>query len=100
MAVNPYQELPIYTAEKIKEYKDKKIGELPPHIFAIGDNAYTNMRRYNQDQAIIISGESGAGKTESTKLLLQYLAAISGQHSCIATQILEANPILEGTFIN
>ncbi|GFY49046.1 myosin-VIIa [Trichonephila inaurata madagascariensis] len=95
VAVNPYQILPIYTAEQIKLYKDKKIGELPPHIFAIGDNSYNNMKRYKQDQCIIISGESGAGKTESTKLILQYLAAISGQHSWIEQQILEANPILE-----
>lgn len=95
VAVNPYQILPIYTSEQIKLYKDKKIGELPPHIFAIGDNAYTNMRRYGQDQCVVISGWSGSGKTESTKLILQYLAAISGQHSWIEQQILEANPILE-----
>uniref|UniRef100_T1J6N5 Myosin motor domain-containing protein n=1 Tax=Strigamia maritima TaxID=126957 RepID=T1J6N5_STRMM len=96
VAVNPYQILPIYTADQIKMYKDRKIGELPPHIFAIGDNAYTNMKRFAQDQCVIISGESGAGKTESTKLILQFLAAISGQHSWIEQQILEANPILEG----
>ncbi|XP_044016052.1 myosin-VIIa isoform X1 [Aphidius gifuensis] len=95
VAVNPYQILPIYTAEQIKLYKDRKIGELPPHIFAIGDNSYAHMNRYGQDQCIVISGESGAGKTESTKLILQYLAAISGKHSWIEQQILEANPILE-----
>lgn len=118
VAVNPYQILPIYTAEQVKLYKDRKIGELPPHIFAIGDNSYTHMKRFGQDQCIVIrylyylwlfvsvlllivikydcSGESGAGKTESTKLILQYLAAISGKHSWIEQQILEANPILEG----
>ncbi|BES88965.1 Myosin-VIIa [Nesidiocoris tenuis] len=95
VAVNPYQILPIYTAEQIKLYKDRKIGELPPHIFAIGDNCYSHMKRFGQDQCIVISGESGAGKTESTKLILQYLAAISGKHSWIEQQILEANPILE-----
>lgn len=54
VAVNPYQILPIYTAEQIKLYKDKKIGELPPHIFAIGDNSYTHTRRFGQDQCIVI----------------------------------------------
>ncbi|XP_060573750.1 myosin-VIIa-like isoform X3 [Ruditapes philippinarum] len=95
VAVNPYQVLPIYTPEYISEYRDKKIGELEPHIFAIADNSYHNMQRYQHDQCVIISGESGAGKTESTKLILQFLAAISGQHSWIEQQILEANPIME-----
>ncbi|KAJ8280450.1 hypothetical protein GJAV_G00054700 [Gymnothorax javanicus] len=95
VAVNPYQLLPIYTAEQIRLYTNKKIGEMPPHIFAIADNCYFNMQRNNKDQCCIISGESGAGKTESTKLILQFLAAISGQHSWIEQQVLEANPILE-----
>ncbi|WAR27648.1 MYO7A-like protein, partial [Mya arenaria] len=90
VAVNPYQVLDIYTPEYINNYRDKKIGELPPHIFAIADNSYHNMQRYQHDH-----GESGAGKTESTKLILQFLAAISGQHSWIEQQILEANPIME-----
>ncbi|CAG0899982.1 unnamed protein product, partial [Cyprideis torosa] len=95
VAVNPYQILPIYTMDQIKLYRDKRIGELPPHIFAIGDSCYGNITRHRQDQCVVISGESGAGKTESTKLILQYLAAISGRHSWIEQQILEANPILE-----
>ncbi|GFO48953.1 myosin-viia [Plakobranchus ocellatus] len=95
VAVNPYEILSIYTTEQINMYRDKKIGELPPHIFAIADNSYSNMKRYQHDQCVIISGESGAGKTESTKLILQFLAAVSGQHSWIEQQILEANPIME-----
>ncbi|BFZ06054.1 hypothetical protein BsWGS_09093 [Bradybaena similaris] len=95
VAVNPYEVLPIYTPEQIQLYRDKKIGELPSHIFAIADNSYSSMRRYQHDQCVIISGESGAGKTESTKLILQFLAAVSGQHSWIEQQILEANPIME-----
>ncbi|XP_048837156.1 myosin VIIAa isoform X3 [Brienomyrus brachyistius] len=95
VAVNPYQLLPIYSADQIRLYTNKKIGEMPPHIFAIADNCYFNMQRNNKDQCCIISGESGAGKTESTKLILQFLAAISGQHSWIEQQVLEANPILE-----
>ncbi|XP_061733640.1 unconventional myosin-VIIa-like isoform X6 [Nerophis ophidion] len=95
VAINPYQLLPIYTADQIRLYTNKKIGEMPPHIFAIADNCYFNMQRNNRDQCCIISGESGAGKTESTKLILQFLAAISGQHSWIEQQVLEANPILE-----
>lgn len=95
VAVNPYQVLPIYTAEEVTGYQDKFIGEKPPHIFAIADNAYHRMIRQKKNQCVIISGESGAGKTESTKLILQFLAAVSGQHSWIEQQIIESNPIME-----
>lgn len=95
VAINPYQVLPIYTNKQINDYRGKKINELPPHIFAISDNAFQEMKRDKSNQCIVISGESGAGKTESTKLILQYLAAISGKHSWIEQQIIEANPIME-----
>ncbi|KAI4829194.1 hypothetical protein KUCAC02_023254, partial [Chaenocephalus aceratus] len=96
VAVNPYQLLPIYTTEQVHMYTDRRLGEMPPHVFAIADSCFFNMRRNKKNQCCVISGESGAGKTESTKLMLQFLAAVSGQHSWIEQQILEANPILEG----
>ncbi|XP_053177675.1 unconventional myosin-VIIa [Scomber japonicus] len=95
VAVNPYQLLPIYTTDYVQMYTDRRLGELPPHVFAIADSCFFNMRRNQKNQCCVISGESGAGKTESTKLVLQFLAAVSGQHSWIEQQILEANPILE-----
>ncbi|XP_002001580.4 myosin-VIIa [Drosophila mojavensis] len=95
VAINPYQILPIYTHREIQLYRNKKLNELPPHIFAISDNAFQRLQRLKEDQCVVISGESGAGKTESTKLILQYLAAISGKHSWIEQQIIEANPIME-----
>ncbi|XP_018532939.1 unconventional myosin-VIIa isoform X2 [Lates calcarifer] len=97
VAVNPYQDFPIYSADQVRLYHSRKLGELPPHIFAIAESCYFNMTRHLRNQCCIISGESGAGKTESTKLILQYLAAVSGQQSeqRIEQQILESNPILE-----
>ncbi|KAB5550675.1 hypothetical protein PHYPO_G00056580 [Pangasianodon hypophthalmus] len=95
VAVNPYQLLPIYTGDQVRLYHGRRLGELPPHVFAIADCCYYNMRRNQRNQCCIISGESGAGKTESTKLILQFLAAVSGQHSWIEQQILQANPVLE-----
>ncbi|XP_052853141.1 myosin-VIIa isoform X3 [Drosophila gunungcola] len=95
VAINPYQILPIYTNREIQLYRKKTLTELPPHIFAISDNAFQRLQRLKENQCVVISGESGAGKTESTKLILQYLAAISGKHSWIEQQIIEANPIME-----
>ncbi|KAM4771803.1 unconventional myosin-VIIb [Rhinophrynus dorsalis] len=95
VAVNPYEELPIYNTEQIHMYRDRRIGELPPHIFALADTCYFNMKRKKTNQCCVISGESGAGKTESTKLMLQFIASASCQHSWIEQQILEANPIME-----
>ncbi|XP_027444506.1 unconventional myosin-VIIb isoform X3 [Zalophus californianus] len=95
VAVNPFQVLPLYTPEQVLLYYKHHMGELPPHVFAIANNCYFNMKRNKRDQCCIISGESGAGKTETTKLILQFLATVSGQHSWIEQQVLEANPILE-----
>ncbi|XP_060754217.1 unconventional myosin-VIIa [Neoarius graeffei] len=95
VAMNPYQLLPIYTADQVHLYHGRRLGELPPHVFAIADCCYYNMQRNQCNQCCVISGESGAGKTESTKLILQFLAAVSGQHSWIEQQILQANPVLE-----
>ncbi|XP_028968775.1 unconventional myosin-VI [Galendromus occidentalis] len=95
IAVNPYFEIPkLYTSDTIKSYKGKSLGSLPPHVFAIADKAFRDMRVGKNSQAIIVSGESGAGKTESTKYILRYLCDGSSAGP-IEQKILEANPILE-----
>ncbi|XP_054579020.1 unconventional myosin-VIIb isoform X2 [Eptesicus fuscus] len=95
LAVNPFQDLPLYTPEQVQLYHSRQAGELPPHVFAVANSCYFDMQRNKRDQCCVISGESGAGKTETTKLVLQFLATVSGQHSWIEQQVLEANPILE-----
>ncbi|XP_047128330.1 unconventional myosin-VI isoform X1 [Hydra vulgaris] len=96
IALNPYQEIPdLYTKETIAKYKGKSLGVLPPHVFAIADKSYRDMKVLKLSQSIIVSGESGAGKTESTKYILRYLTETCGASTKIEQRILEANPLLE-----
>jgi len=97
IAVNPYKFCDnLYNLNMVELYHDHLMGQLPPHIFALGSAAYFQMMKEQFNQVIVISGESGAGKTESTKLLMQYLAALNRSNSNMITeQILEANPLLE-----
>ncbi|TFK47329.1 nonmuscle myosin heavy chain b [Heliocybe sulcata] len=77
VAINPYQSLPLYTDMIIQQYRGKRKDENPPHIFAIAERAWISMGEERENQSILITGESGAGKTESTKKVIQYLAAIA-----------------------
>ena len=78
--VNPYARLPIYTDKIIDTYKGKKRHEVPPHIFAVADTTYRDMLQNREDQSILCTGESGAGKTENTKKVIQYLAHVAASH--------------------
>ncbi|CDQ71594.1 unnamed protein product [Oncorhynchus mykiss] len=72
IAVNPYYDIPkLYAPETIKQYHGRSLGTLPPHVYAIADKAYRDMRVLKMSQSIIVSGESGAGKTENTKFVLR-----------------------------
>uniref|UniRef100_A0A673H9J3 Myosin-11-like n=1 Tax=Sinocyclocheilus rhinocerous TaxID=307959 RepID=A0A673H9J3_9TELE len=106
VVVNPYKMLPIYSEKIIEMYKGKKRHEVPPHIYSITDNAYRNMMQDREDQSILCTGESGAGKTENTKKVIQYLAVVASSHkgkkdtSCFLWNDSHyfptlANPILE-----
>ncbi|KAM7361302.1 myosin heavy chain 95F jaguar isoform 3-T3 [Cochliomyia hominivorax] len=96
IAVNPYRDLhDLYAPATIKKYNGRSLGELPPHVFAIADKAIRDMRVYKASQSIIVSGESGAGKTESTKYLLKYLCHSHDSAGPIEQKILDANPVLE-----
>ncbi|KAK7167952.1 hypothetical protein R3I94_002114 [Phoxinus phoxinus] len=112
VVVNPYKMLPIYSEKIIEMYKGKKRHEVPPHIYSVADNAYRNMLQEREDQSILCTGESGAGKTENTKKVIQYLAIVASSHKGkrdagsqqkgpqlaygeLEKQLLQANPILE-----
>uniref|UniRef100_A0A8D8QWM0 Myosin heavy chain 95F n=1 Tax=Cacopsylla melanoneura TaxID=428564 RepID=A0A8D8QWM0_9HEMI len=97
IAVNPYFDIKhLYTSDTIKKYQGKSLGVLPPHVFAIADKSFRDMKVLKQSQSIIVSGESGAGKTESTKYLLRYLCDLWGSAAGpIEQKILDANPVLE-----
>lgn len=98
VSINPYRKFKLYSSEMIAKYRSRNIYELPPHIYAIADEAYRSMRDYNQDQCIIITGESGAGKTEASKVVMQFVAAVSGKGwevDRVKEQLLQSNPVLE-----
>uniref|UniRef100_A0A8C1V6H7 Unconventional myosin-VI n=1 Tax=Cyprinus carpio TaxID=7962 RepID=A0A8C1V6H7_CYPCA len=96
IAVNPYFEISkLYSPESIKQYQGRSLGTLPPHVYAIADKAYRDMKVLKMSQSIIVSGESGAGKTENTKFVLRYLTTSYGTGQDIDERIVEANPLLE-----
>ncbi|CAF4765369.1 unnamed protein product [Pieris macdunnoughi] len=97
LAVNPYEDIPdMYSPSTIKKYHGRSLGELPPHVFAIADKAFRDMKALKQSQSVIVSGESGAGKTESTKYILKYLCELWAKAAGpVEQKILDANPILE-----
>ncbi|TFJ97332.1 Complement C1q subcomponent subunit A [Platysternon megacephalum] len=106
VTVNPYKWLPVYNAEVVAAYRGKKRSEAPPHIFSISDSAYQNMLTDRENQSILITGESGAGKTVNTKRVIQYFASIaaisdrkkdgtSANKGTLEDQIIQANPALE-----
>ncbi|XP_011189491.1 unconventional myosin IC isoform X2 [Zeugodacus cucurbitae] len=98
ISVNPYKQLPIYSENDIKEYRNKHFYEIPPHIFAVTDNAFRSLIEENKGQCVLISGESGSGKTEASKKVLQYIAACSGHQSTVESvkeKLLKSNPVLE-----
>ncbi|XP_067891759.1 unconventional myosin-Ib isoform X3 [Heterodontus francisci] len=98
ISVNPYRHLPIFTPEKVEEYRNRNFYELSPHIYALADEAYRSLRDQDKDQCILITGESGAGKTEASKLVMSYVAAVCGKGAevnQVKEQLLQSNPVLE-----
>ncbi|RZR79819.1 hypothetical protein BHM03_00005665 [Ensete ventricosum] len=100
IAVNPFTKLPhLYNEHMMEQYKGARLGELSPHVFAVADASYRAMMHEVRSQSILVSGESGAGKTETTKLIMQYLTYVGGRAAnddrTVEQQVLESNPLLE-----
>ncbi|XP_055360876.1 unconventional myosin-Ib isoform X4 [Betta splendens] len=98
ISMNPYRSLPIFTPDKVEEYRNRNFYELSPHIYALADEAYRSLRDQDKDQCILITGESGAGKTEASKLVMSYVAAVCGKGqevNKVKEQLLQSNPVLE-----
>lgn len=109
VAINPYRRLPIYTQKIINVYRGKRKTEMPPHLFSISDNAYQNMLQDRENQSMLITGESGAGKTENTKKVIMYFANVAAatakkgeeeaakdsKKGSLEDQIVQANPVME-----
>nr|XP_039265605.1 unconventional myosin-Va-like isoform X2 [Styela clava] len=97
VAINPYEELSIYSNDFIHLYSGHNMGEMDPHIFAIAEEAFKQMTRMNKNQSIIVTGESGAGKTVSAKYTMRYFATVGGSslESQVEKKVLASNPIME-----
>uniref|UniRef100_A0A8C1KJ66 Unconventional myosin-Va n=1 Tax=Cyprinus carpio TaxID=7962 RepID=A0A8C1KJ66_CYPCA len=97
VAINPYETLPIYGTDIIYAYSGQNMGDMDPHIFAVAEEAYKQMARDERNQSIIVSGESGAGKTVSAKYAMRYFATVSGSASeaNVEEKVLASNPIME-----
>eukprot|EP01080_Neovahlkampfia_damariscottae_P004159 gene4159-7469_t len=98
VAINPYKDTGIYTQAYVDKYKGKNRDEVPPHVFSLADTAYRNMTQNKQNQSMLVTGESGAGKTENTKKIIQYLTQVAGSSQGggeLEQQIIRTNPLLE-----
>ncbi|KAL6426892.1 hypothetical protein ACFW04_009267 [Cataglyphis niger] len=106
VAINPYKRFPVYTQRCAKLYRGKRRNEVPPHIFAISDGAYVNMLTNSENQSMLITGESGAGKTENTKKVIAYFATVGAstkkekeetdkKKGSLEDQVVQTNPVLE-----
>uniref|UniRef100_A0A7N6C4N8 Methyl-CpG binding domain protein 3b n=1 Tax=Anabas testudineus TaxID=64144 RepID=A0A7N6C4N8_ANATE len=97
VAINPYDQLPIYGEEVIDAYSGQDMADMEPHIFSVAEEAYRTMTRSEKNQSIIISGESGSGKTVSAKFTMRYFAVVGGaaQQTSVEERVLSSNPIME-----